>query len=84
MTTRDQILDLKRRIGDALTARADIGGFGAGADLSWQVNAGIGFQLSRSIFSEITYRAYDVNYNHGGLDYGVLTHGVEVTTGINF
>ena len=67
-----------------LTARADIGGFGVGSDLAWQVNAGIGFQLTRSIFSEITYRAYDVDYNHGGLDYDALTHGVEVTTGINF
>lgn len=67
-----------------LTARADIGGFGVGADLSWQVNAGIGFHLTRSIFSEITYRAYDVDYNHGGLDYDVFTHGVEVTTGITF
>jgi hypothetical protein len=67
-----------------LTGRADIGGFGAGSELAWQVNAGLGCKITRNIYSEITYRLYDVNYRNNGLVYDVLTHGVEITTGINF
>lgn len=67
-----------------LTGRVDIGGFGVGADFSWQVNTGIGFQITRHLFSEITYRAYDVDYDRGGLIYDVLTQGVEINTGFNF
>jgi hypothetical protein len=67
-----------------LTARADIGGFGAGADISWQVNAGIGCQLSKHVFSELTGRCYYVDYDNGGLFDRTFTYGVELTTGINF
>ncbi len=67
-----------------LTGRGDIGGFGVGADLSWQVNAGFGYQLTPNIFAETTYRVYDVDYRQDGLIYDVLTQGVEVTLGINF
>lgn len=66
------------------TGRADIGGFGVGSEFAWQVNAGIGCQLSRHIFAETTYRAYHVNYRNDGLVYDLLTHGPEVTVGINF
>jgi hypothetical protein len=67
-----------------LTARADIGGFDVGAKISWQVNAGIGCQLSRHVFSELTGRCYYVDYDNDGLFYRTLTYGVELTTGINF
>ena len=32
----------------------------------------------------MTYRLYDVNYRHDGLIFDVLTHGVELSAGINF
>ncbi|MEP6672073.1 MAG: hypothetical protein ABJF10_23115 [Chthoniobacter sp.] len=67
-----------------LTGRADIGGFGVGSELSWQVNAGIGCHLTRNFYTEMTYRLYDVNYRHDGLIYDVLTHGIELSAGINF
>jgi len=67
-----------------LTGRADIGGFGVGSDLSWQINAGLGCHLTRNLYSEMTYRIYDVNYRHGGLTYDVLTHGFELSAGITF
>jgi hypothetical protein len=67
-----------------LTARADIGGFDAGAKISWQVNAGVGFQLSKHVFSELTGRCYYVDYDDGGLFYRTFTYGVELTTGVNF
>ncbi|MDR3402574.1 MAG: hypothetical protein P4L99_08750 [Chthoniobacter sp.] len=67
-----------------LTGRADIGGFGVGSELAWQVNAGLGCQLSRSIYAETTCRIYHVNYRNDGLIYDVLTYGPEVTLGIQF
>jgi hypothetical protein len=67
-----------------LTGRADIGGFGVGSELSWQVNAGVGCRITRNLFTELTYRLYDVNYRNDGLTYDVLTHGFELSAGINF
>lgn len=67
-----------------LTGRADIGGFGVGSELSWQINAGLGCHITRNLYSEMTYRIYDVNYRHGGLTYDVLTHGIELSAGITF
>ena len=66
------------------TGRADIGGFGVGSELAWQVNAGIGCQLSSRMFTEVTYRLYKVNYRNDGLIFDVLTHGPELSLGINF
>ena len=37
--------------------RGEIGGFGVGADLMWEVEGVIGINLTRSIFTEIGYRA---------------------------
>jgi hypothetical protein len=65
-------------------ARADIGGFGVGSDLMWQAEAALGFQLTRSIHAEIGYRALSFDYDQGGLTYDTITHGIQVTTGIEF
>lgn len=67
-----------------LLGRADIGGFGVGSDLSWQASAGIGCQLSERLFTEITYRALGTDYDHDGFVYDMITHGPEVSLGINF
>jgi hypothetical protein len=52
--------------------------------LAWQINPGIGIQMARNIFTEATYRLYDVNYRHNGLIFDILTHGPELSIGINF
>jgi len=67
-----------------LTGRTDFGGFGAGSEFAFQLNTGIGCQITRYIFMETTYRLYDINYRHDGLTYDMLTHGVELSTGITF
>ena len=67
-----------------LTAKADIGGFGVGADLTWQAEAALGVQLSKTMFTEIGYRAIGVDYDHDGLTMDTITHGVQLTTGITF
>src|SRR5262249_22294237 len=42
--------------------RGEIGGFGVGADLMWEVETVVGVNLTRSIFTEIGYRALGGNY----------------------
>jgi opacity protein-like surface antigen len=67
-----------------VTTRADIGGFGVGSDLTWQVAGAVGCQLSSRIFAEAGYRYLYVDYNSGGLVWDVATRGAEITIGINF
>jgi hypothetical protein len=64
--------------------RGEIGGFGAGPDLMWQVEAAVGINLTRNIFSEIGYRALSVDYDNDGLLFDTVTHGPQITTGITF
>lgn len=65
-------------------ARAEIGGFGVGSSLMWQVEAAIGINLTRSIFTEIGYRALSFDYEGNGLTFDTITHGPQITTGIRF
>jgi len=64
--------------------RGEIGGFGVGADLMWEVEGVLGINLSRNIFTEIGYRALSVDYNNDGLLLDTVTHGPQITTGITF
>jgi hypothetical protein len=67
-----------------LLARADIGGFGVGSDLSWSASGGVGCQLSPRVYTEITYRALGMDYDHDGFIYDMVTHGPELSLGITF
>ena len=64
--------------------RGEIGGFGAGPDLMWQVEGVLGINLTRSMFTEIGYRALSTDYNNDGLLFDTVTHGPQITTGITF
>jgi len=64
--------------------RDEIGGFGVGADLMWEVEAVVGINLTRSIFTEIGYRALGADYENDGLLFDAVMHGPQITTGITF
>jgi hypothetical protein len=64
--------------------RGQIGGFGVGADLMWQVEAVIGVNLHHNIFTEVGYRALGIDYENNGLLFDMVMHGPEITTGITF
>jgi hypothetical protein len=64
--------------------RGEIGGFGVGADLMWEVEGVIGINLTRSIFTEVGYRALGVDYDNDGLLFDAVMHGPQITTGITF
>ena len=53
----------------------DIGGFGAGSDLTWQAFAGLGFRLNDHVSLGLGYRALAVDYNKGAFALDTLTHG---------
>ena len=46
-----------------VVGRGDIGGFGVGSDLTWQVYGGLGCQLARYASVELGYRHLDVDYS---------------------
>ena len=61
--------------------RGEIGGFGVGADLMWEVEGVIGINLTRSIFTEIGYRALGGNFEDRDFRFDVVMHGPQITTG---
>lgn len=65
-------------------ARGDIGGFGVGSELMWQAEGALGCQLSNSIYAELGYRALSFDYDNNGLVYDVITHGAQLTMGVEF
>jgi hypothetical protein len=64
--------------------RGEIGGFGVGADLMWEVEAVLGINLTRSIFTEIGYRALGGNFEENDFRFETVMHGPQITTGITF
>lgn len=58
--------------------RGDIGGFGANSELTWQVFAGVGAQMSRWGALIAGYRAIGYEYNQAGFSYDVTTYGPAV------
>jgi hypothetical protein len=64
--------------------RGEIGGFGVGADLMWEAEGVLGINLTRSIFTEVGYRALGADYENDGLLFDVVMHGPQITTGITF
>jgi hypothetical protein len=64
--------------------RGEIGGFGVGADLMWEVEGVVGINLTRSIFTEIGYRALGGNYENNNFRFDAVMHGPQITTGITF
>ena len=64
--------------------RGEIGGFGVGADLMWEVETCVGINLTHCIFTEIGYRALGGNFEEDNFKFDVVTHGAQITTGITF
>ena len=68
----------------SVVGKGDIGGFGVGSDLTWQLYAGLEFQISRSCYLGIGYRYLSVDYTSGGFTYDVATSGPQLELGFNF
>lgn len=84
----DPMIGVKARIDTNspfyFTAWGMIGGFGAGADLDWDVMAGVGYDWNDRISSSIGYRALGVDYKNDGFVYDVVQQGIFLGTTIRF
>jgi hypothetical protein len=70
-----------------LTAETDIGGFGIGSDIAWQGYAAVGCQITRSMYTEVGYRALYDDFrdesDHNFL-YQIWLQGIQITAGLKF
>src|SRR5262245_6689338 len=64
--------------------RGEVGGFGVGADLMWQVEGVLGINVTRNIFTEIGYRALAADFENGDFTFDTVLHGPQITTGVTF
>lgn len=67
-----------------LATQCDAGGFGAGSQIAWNLNASVGVNWTRNLFTEIGYRYYYVDYAKNGLIYDVAEAGVFLGLGVKF
>jgi hypothetical protein len=67
-----------------LAAQGDVGGFGAGSQIAWNVQATIGVNFTRNIFGEIGYRYMYVDYTNGGFVYDMNSFGLYSGIGVRF
>lgn len=59
----------------SLQAQADIGGFGAGSDLTWSALATVNYAFNDRFSASLGYKALDVDYDHGGHVYDTRLSG---------
>jgi len=62
----------------ALSARADVGGFGVGSEFAWQAFAAVGYRFKMGRIDAtafLGYRALSEDYSNGDFRWDVVTHG---------
>jgi hypothetical protein len=65
-------------------AKADIGGFGAASDFTWQVQGGLELQVTRWLWSDIGWRYLKDDYTSGGFTNKTDLNGPYIESGIKF
>lgn len=67
------------------TAKADIGGFGVGSELTWQAYGGLGWIINHRWSTEIGYRHMAIDYgSSSGFQYDIDLSGVVVSASLRF
>lgn len=59
----------------SLQAQVDIGGFGAGSDLTWSALATVNYAFSEHLSASVGYKVLDVKYDRGGHVYDTRLTG---------
>lgn len=67
-----------------LHAQADVGGFGAGSQIAWNVMAGVGVNFTRNVFAEVGYRYMYVDYTNSDFFYLMNFYGIYSAIGLKF
>ncbi len=75
---------VKLGAGFSIKAEGDVGGFGIGADLDWQVLGALQYQLNKLISLEAGYRYLSVDYDSGSVLYDIALQGPIIGASIRF
>ena len=71
-----------------LNVRGDVGGFGIGSDLTWQIHVDAGYQVSELFYVMLGYRYLGIDFETGNnqnyFAYDMDTFGPELRLGFNF
>ena len=84
----DPIIGLRAQINFTrwlfLATQGDVGGFGAGSQIAWNVKASVGVNFSRNVFAELGYRYFYMDYQNGGALYNAAEFGIFSGIGVKF
>lgn len=67
-----------------LGAQGDVGGFGAGSQITWNVQAAFGVNFTRNVYAELGYRYMYVDYDHDNFLYLMNSFGIYSSFGVKF
>jgi len=67
-----------------LAGKSDIGGFGAGSELAWTLQATLGYQFTGNVSAELGYRYLHTDYSSGHFRYDLTQAGLFTSLNINF
>lgn len=68
----------------ALTALGDIGGFGVGSQLTWELFGGVSCAFTDRIQGEVGYRYLSIDYDSGGAELDAQLYGPAIGLTIGF
>jgi hypothetical protein len=66
------------------TAQSDVGGFGVGSQITWNVLAALGVNFTRNVFGELGYRYMYVDYDRNSVLYDMNSYGLYTSIGFKF
>ncbi|MCL5779233.1 hypothetical protein M1105_19925 [Limibaculum sp. FT325] len=75
-------LPLTKRL--SVNALADIGGFGVGSDLSWEVFTGLDYAFSDRLSGRMGFRYISIDYSDNGRKFDVEFYGPALGVMVNF
>lgn len=67
-----------------VTTKGTVGGFGVSADIAWEVFAGVGYHINDCCSVALGYRYLHEDYDRGGFNFNLDSHGFLVGFGFRF
>lgn len=67
-----------------IAGKGDIGGFDASSELTWSLQATVGYNFTENVFAELGYRHLTTDYQDGGFTYDVDQAGLYTGLSIRF
>jgi opacity protein-like surface antigen len=68
----------------AVTALGDVGGFGVGSEMTWELFGGVSYAFTNRIRGELGYRYLSIDYDSGGAELEAGLHGPAIGVTVGF